>query len=90
MPQTVKEVTRSPSFVKLYATKVIGGRTKDDIRFEILNEKLKIAEENQERWVYVSDALVMLTENAARELLKILKEALEDNDAEGYRVDNDN
>lgn len=66
-------IMRSPSFEKIYATKVMGGLTTDDFRFELLNEKM----EGDEGWVAVSDAMVILSPKGAKDLYNKLGECIE-------------
>lgn len=66
-------IMRSPSFEKIYATKVMGGLTTDDFRFELLNEKM----EGDDGWVAVSDAMVILSPKGAKDLYKKLEDCIE-------------
>ncbi len=59
---------RVPNFVKLYATNVKGGPTNQDFRFHVMNEKLK----DENGWHFVSDAVVILTPVAAKNLKAML------------------
>ena len=63
-------ILRSHTFQKLYCTNLIGGGTKYDFRFELFNEKIK--SDTDKEWLYVSDALVILTPQAAKKLYSTL------------------
>ncbi len=63
-------IFRVPNFLKLYATNVKGGASNQDFRFQVMNEKLK----DEDGWHFVSDALVILTPVAARNLKTLLDE----------------
>ena len=65
-----KTIVRGRSFQKIYATNLIGGGTEFDFRFELFNEKIKFPPDN--KWTYVSDAMIILTPQAARKLQKLL------------------
>jgi|SRR5206468_8022815 len=60
---------RVPNFTKLYATNVQGGPTNQDFRFHVMNEKLR----DEDGWHSVSDALIILTPAAAKNLLRLLE-----------------
>lgn len=59
-------IRREINFHKIYSTNLIGGGTKYDFRFELLSEKIKGL--TDDRWIYVSDALIILTPQAAKKL----------------------
>lgn len=63
-------VLRSHNFQKLYGTNLVGGGTQYDFRFELFNEKIKI--DANKGWSYISDALIILTPQAAKKLFTIL------------------
>jgi hypothetical protein len=66
------QISRNPNFCKLYGTNIICGSTDVDFRIEILNEKF----ENEEGEIFISDALIMLTPQAAKKLNKQLTEEI--------------
>src|SRR2546425_11404381 len=59
---------RVANFTKLYATNVQGGPSNQDFRFHVMNEKLQ----DEDGWHPVSDALVILTPVAAKNLWRLL------------------
>jgi hypothetical protein len=63
-------VLRAHNFQKLYGTNLVGGGTQYDFRFELFNEKIKI--DANKSWSYISDALIILTPQAAKKLFTIL------------------
>lgn len=67
-PQKRKQtsILRSHNFQKFYGTNLVGGGTKYDFRFELFNEKIKI--QPNKDWSYISDALIILTPQAAKKL----------------------
>lgn len=71
----IPSVLRSHNFPKLYGTNLIGGGTEYDFRFELFNEKIKIGANNH--WSYVSDALIILTPQAAKKLHSLLNKYVE-------------
>lgn len=84
----IGNVRRPVSFHKIYATNVIGEWTEYDFRIELFNEKMKTEgegeeegeekEEKKEEWVYISEAMVILTPNAVRKLKKVIDEAVKE------------
>lgn len=69
-----QSIGRNPTtYVKLYATNVIGGLSSQDFRFELLNEKIR--GENKE-WIYVSDGLLILSPIGAKRFLVALQQAV--------------
>lgn len=74
-------VARNPSFSKFYSTSALVTTTDTDFRVEIFNEKFKIPD----GWVYQSDALIILTRESAKLMLKMLQDnikAYEDRNGE--------
>ena len=63
-------VLRTHNFQKLYVTNLVGGGTQYDFRFELFNEKIKI--DAKKGWSYISDALIILTPQAAKKLCSLL------------------
>lgn len=80
----IGNVRRPVSFHKIYATNVIGEWTEYDFRIELFNEKMKTEgeekeeKEEKEEWVYISEAMVILTPNAVRKLKKVIDEAVKE------------
>lgn len=66
-------VLRSPSFTKLYATNVLVRHTDVDFRIDFFNEKMHISEKEM---AYVSEAIAILTPEAAKILLETLQREL--------------
>ena len=62
-----KTVVRVPNFFKHYVTNIAGGVTTQDFRYELMNEKIYDEEEN--KWTYVADSLLILSPVAAKRLL---------------------
>ncbi len=73
-----RNIMRVPNFLKFYATNIHGGISTQDFRFEILNEKVK----EDSKWVFVSDAMVILSPTAAKRLHKFLEDAISTYEAE--------
>ncbi len=69
-----KSITRGHSFQKIYSTNLIGGGTEYDFRFELFNEKIRFSPED--KWSYISDAMVILTPQAAKKLKGLLEDYL--------------
>ncbi len=67
-----KEIMRNPNYSKIYVTNVEGGLTSHDFRFELLNEKI----EQNKKWIYVSDGLLILTPIGAKRLMKKLEASI--------------
>lgn len=61
---------RPPSFVKLYATNTYMTNTDSDFRMELFNEKFQ----TERGWVFQSEAMVILTKEAAKKLMLELTE----------------
>lgn len=66
-------ILRAPTHQKYYVTNIRGGATSQDIRFELLNEKIK---GEKDEIVFISDALIILTPIAAKRLSRKLAEAI--------------
>jgi hypothetical protein len=62
-----KDIIRVPNFTKYYVTNIAGGLTTQDFRYEIMNEK--IYDEEEDKWAFVSDALLIFSPVAAKRLL---------------------
>lgn len=82
----IENIRRPVTFHKIYATNVSGEWTEYDFRIELFNEKMKIEEEvegeEEEDFVYISEAMVILTPNAVRELKKVIDKAVKEYDEE--------
>lgn len=74
-------ISRAPNFAKYYATNVKGGLTNQDFRYQLMNEKFY--NEDTEEWLYIVDALIILSPIAAKKLLKTLE-----NDINTYEAEN--
>ncbi len=57
-------IIRADNFQKFYVTNFNAIETKYDFRIELMNEKLKF----ERHWDYISDAMVILTPQAAKKL----------------------
>ncbi|WP_230375673.1 DUF3467 domain-containing protein [Methanolobus vulcani] len=66
-------VARTPLFTKKYATNVLVTHTDSDFRIELFNEKFRV----EDKWVFHSDGLVILTFEAAKKLLVDLTECVQ-------------
>lgn len=64
-------VLRSHDYKKLYVTNLIAGKTNYDFRVQVFNEKIRIEEEK--RWAFVSDGLIIFTPQAAKKLSRDLQ-----------------
>lgn len=70
-------VMRNPSnYVKIYATRIRGGLTSHDFRFELMNEKVKMNEKDP--WTLVSDGMVILSPIGAKRFLVDLQKSVEE------------
>lgn len=80
-------ITRTPSFIKIYATNDFVTTTDSDFRIELFNEKFK----TEDGWVYQSEALVILTRQAAKKLLLSLEDKIKtyEKEHEEIKIDED-
>jgi hypothetical protein len=82
----IENIRRPVTFHKIYATNVSGEWTEYDFRIELFNEKMKIEEEEEgeekEDFVYISEAMVILTSNVVRKLKKVIDKAVKESDEE--------
>jgi len=58
-------IVRPPTFIKLYATNSFVNGTDSDFRIELFNEKFQ----TEKGWVYQSEAMVILTKEAAKKMM---------------------
>jgi hypothetical protein len=65
-------LVRPPSFVKLYATNTYVTNTDSDFRIELFNEKFQ----TEHGWVFQSEAMVILTKEAAKKMMLELTEKI--------------
>jgi len=65
-------LARAPTHKKYYVTNVRGGSTSQDIRFELLNEKM----ETKEGVIYIADAQIILNGIGAKRLKHFLDSAI--------------
>jgi hypothetical protein len=65
-------IIRPPTFEKLYATNSFVTSTDSDFRIELFNEKFQ----TEKGWVYQSEAMVILTKEAAKKMLLELTEKI--------------
>ena len=70
--QKEPERVRPEGFRKYYATNINCGYTNYDFRIEMMNEKLKTGKD----WMYLVEALMILTPTAAKKLSKQLSESI--------------
>lgn len=75
-------VYRTPLFTKLYATNLRVSPTDVDFRIEFFNEKI----ETEEELIFYSDALAMLTPEAAKKLYIELEKAIEKYEIENGEI----
>ena len=68
-------VFRAPNHKKYYVTNIVGGLTDQDIRFELLNEKIR--DDKKASWNYIADAMVIFTPLGAKRLFEDLKKYLD-------------
>ena len=68
-------VIRVPNFSKYYITNIKGGLTTQDFRYELMNEKIYVEEEDE--WTYVADAMIILSPTAAKRLFNTLESDIE-------------
>jgi hypothetical protein len=67
-------ILRSPTFAKFYATNALVRGTDVDFRIDLFNEKIPTGKDET---AYVSEALAILTPEAARILFQTLQRELE-------------
>ncbi len=63
------------NYTKYYVTNIKGGLTTQDFRYELMNEKVLDGDSNE--WVYVSDALLILSPTAAKRFYDSLKKDID-------------
>lgn len=63
------------NYTKYYVTNIKGGLTTQDFRYELMNEKVLDGDSN--KWVYVSDALLILSPAAAKKFYEAIKKDIE-------------
>lgn len=80
-----RSIVRVPNFTKYYVTNIHGGETTQDFRYELMNEKVYDADD--EEWNYVSDALVILSPVAAKRLLLKLSEDIQSYEEEHGEIE---
>lgn len=73
-------ITRAHNFVKHYVTNIEGGLTNHDFRYQLMNEKFYNEEDNE--WLYIADALLILSPIAAKKLLGKLEKDIDTYEAE--------
>jgi hypothetical protein len=73
------ELLRSPVHVKHYVTNIRGGRTSQDFRFELMNEKIQ---QVGGKTTFISDALVILSPMGAKRLLQQLSVSVKEHEDE--------
>jgi ADP-glucose pyrophosphorylase len=72
----------TPIFKKIYATNLNVTKTDSDFRIELFNEKF----ETEDRVMFHSDGLVILTNQAAKKLLENLSERIEEYEKENGEI----
>lgn len=73
-------ISRAHNFTKYYATNVDGSLSNHDFRYQLMNEKFYDKEDNE--WVYIADALVILSPIAAKKLFHKLEKDIDTYEAE--------
>ena len=75
-------IVRTPIFNKIYATNLSVTKTDSDFRVELFNEKF----ETEDKPIYHSDGLVILTDQAAKKLLLFLTEVISEHEEENGEI----
>ncbi|AKB42792.1 DUF3467 domain-containing protein [Methanosarcina vacuolata] len=75
-------IARTPIFRKIYATNLNVTSTDSDFRIELFNEKF----ETDDRVLFHSDGLVILTNQAAKKLLENLSEKIDEYEKENGEI----
>jgi len=85
MAKEIKEIVRirAPTHKKYYVTRIEGGLTSQDFRFELMNEKMKNEKGDE---VYISDALIILNPIGAKRLFTKLKESIKEYESENGEI----
>lgn len=73
-------ISRAHNFIKHYVTNIDGGLTSIDFRYQLMNEKFYNADD--EEWIYIADALVILSPVAAKRLFNKLEKDIDTYEAE--------
>jgi ADP-glucose pyrophosphorylase len=86
-PEKKVTISRTPLFQKIYATNISVMKTDSDFRIELFNEKF----ETEDRVIFHSDGLIILTDQAAKKLLINLSEKIEEYENKNgeIRIDGD-
>ena len=75
-------IVRTPIFNKIYATNLSVTKTDSDFRVELFNEKF----ETEDKPIYHSDGLVIMTAQAAKKLLLSLTEVMGEHEEENGEI----
>lgn len=75
-------IVRTPIFNKIYATNLLVTKTDSDFRVELFNEKF----ETEDKSIYHSDGLVIMTAQAAKKLLLSLTELISEYEEENGEI----
>lgn len=75
-------IVRTPIFNKIYATNLSVTKTDSDFRVELFNEKF----ETEDKPIYHSDGLVIMTAQAAKKLLLSLTELISEYEEENGEI----
>lgn len=73
-------ISRAHNFTKYYATNIDGGLTNHDFRYQLMNEKFY--NEESKEWLYIADALIILSPVAAKKLFNKLEKDIDTYEAE--------
>lgn len=80
--EKIVTIARTPIFKKIYATNINVTKTDSDFRIELFNEKF----ETEDRVIFHSDGLIILTNQAAKKLLGNLSEKIEEYENENGEI----
>lgn len=75
-------IVRTPIFNKIYTTNLLVTKTDSDFRVELFNEKF----ETEDKSIYHSDGLVIMTAQAAKKLLLSLTELISEYEEENGEI----
>ncbi|AKB67394.1 DUF3467 domain-containing protein [Methanosarcina mazei] len=80
-------ISRAHNFSKYYVTNIDGGLTNQDFRYQLMNEKLYDQEDKE--WLYIADALVILSPIAAKKMFNKLAKDLDTYEAKHGTIQTD-
>lgn len=77
------QVVRTPLFGRTYATNALVAITDCDVRIELMNEKFQ----HEDKWIYHSDHMAILTMQAAKKLLLDLNKKISKYEEENGEIE---